>query len=165
MKAHHPKANERRAYHQAGHAVARHYLKHAGPDRSVAIASGSTGGSGSGHMGHAPPYPRPPPGMVLDEALARIQVCLAAGIAEKRFAGRWEKAAVYADLERAVEFALRVSYKPETEALLHWLQVRTEHLVDFYWPDVEAVARSLLWRKALKGEDVAEVIRSEGTAA
>ncbi len=165
MKAHHPKANERRAYHQAGHAVARHHLKHAGRDRSVAIAPGSAGGSGPGHMGHAPPYPRPSPAMVLDDALARIQVCLAGGIAEKRFAGRWGKAAVYADLERAVEFALRVSYKPETEALMHWLQVRTEHLVDFYWPDVEAVARSLLRRKALKGEDVAEVIRSEGTAA
>ena len=92
-------------------------------------------------------------------------MCLAGGIAEKRGTGRWDKAAVFADLERAVEFARRVSHEPETDALIHWLQVRTEHLVELYGPEIEAVARLLLRRKKLKGEEVAEVLRSRAATA
>ncbi len=151
----------RAAYHQAAHAVARHHLKHAGRDRSVTIAPGSADVAG----GHAVPYPRPACQLPIDQALSRIQVCLAGGIAEKRAAARWDKAAVFADLERAVEFALRVSHEPETDALVHWLRVRTENLVEFYWPEIEAVARLLLRRKTLKGEEVAEVLRSRAATA
>jgi hypothetical protein len=142
------------AYHEAGHAVARYHLSGAG--RSIGIGCA---GERSGRD-HRPTFGRPPLVLPFGEALDRIQVCLAGSIAERRATGRVDRAAREVDRAEAAETALRISFEPETDAMLRWLALRTEHLVEFYWADVDAVARALLERRSLTAREVAAAIRT-----
>lgn len=153
-------AERRVAYHEAGHAVARYRLLRVGGLRCLWI----DGTGARGEREHRPACGRPSLELRLPEALERIQVCLAGAVAERRAVGAVDPGAERADRERARETALRVSFEPETDVLLRWMALRTERLIEFYWSDVEAVARALLERRSLSAREVEAVIRGTGTA-
>jgi len=152
MRSRGRRSSERRtAYHEAGHAVARYRLR---GTRSAGVGAAEA----AGRSEHRPPYARPPLLLRLPEVLSRIQVCLGGSVAERRGVGRADPRAADADRARARELALRVSFDPETELLLRWMAARTEHLIEFYWPDVETVARALLKRGSLTARELGELL-------
>lgn len=145
----------RAAWHEAGHAVARCHLPRSGGARSVWIDGiGARGGPD-----HRAACGRPALVLRLADALDRIQVCLAGSVAEQRALGRADPDARRIDRARARETALRVSFEPESEAMLRWLEVRTQRLMEFHWSDVEAVARALLTARSLSAHEIEAVIR------
>ncbi len=151
-------AERRLAYHEAGHAVARYRLLRVGAPVWI------DGAGARGGRDHRPAWSRPPLDLRLPEALDRIQVCLAGAVAERRSVGAADPRAEQVDRAQALETALRVSFEPETEVLLQWLALRTERLIEFYWSDVEAVARALLERRSLSARELEGVLRRTETA-
>jgi hypothetical protein len=89
-------------------------------------------------------------------------ICLFAGpIAQRKFrrASRWRRAGGQ-DFPAATELLVRICDEDDECQRLYskLLWRRAELLVKFYWKDIKAVARELLKRRTLKGNDVVEAI-------
>lgn len=141
--------------------MARRRLPRAGRIRAGRIDSAGFGGD----LPHRPALSRAPVDLGLHDAIDRIQVCLAGCAAERRALGRVDPGAEEVDCGSAFETALRVSFPPETDALLRWMALRTERLIECYWPEVEAVARALLDRRSLSSREIDAVIREAATGS
>ena len=152
---------ERTAYHEAGHAVLRHYLEYAGTNSRVTIKPNADS------RGHVLVYPeksfRPDLKYDLRKIVDRITVCLAGNAAIKKLTGRWDNIGAEDDYHQAAGFALYVTGDggDEVNALVRWLQIRAAGVVNNQWPYIEAVAAALLERKTLNGKEVREVIFAE----
>ena len=95
--------------------------------------------------------------------LVRIQeeivALLAGAAAEKRFAGRAHHRAAASDYDAAADLALRlVASSRSANALLKWLGIVSEDLVEFRWREIVAVAHELLERGMLNSKAVRRTI-------
>lgn len=102
-----------------------------------------------------------------DEARQKAEkdamVFLAGGIAQKRFDPKGYK---HKSSERDIRFAMNVlSYftggvNEETEAYFRYLKIRTKNLVCgvYLWPVVQVIAKELLLRQTLTGEQIEKTI-------
>jgi len=150
------------AYHEAGHAVAIWKLLNRAP-RETTIAPRQ---EIAGYVLHANPLR----GLRLEtddssraetEIHQGIMICLAGAVAQRRFAPRsirgWHPRN---DYQRAADLATRVCGSDiEVNAMLRWLQIRTENLIETGWREVEAVANALLERDTLSSEEIVAAIR------
>lgn len=87
-------------------------------------------------------------------------IALGAGyIAQKRFNPRsvrsWQASS---DNIKACQLALYVTDPVGVELLLRWLYHQAENLVKLRWVEIRAVAKALLERKTLTGDELREVI-------
>ena len=152
-----PTRDEKTAYHEAGHAVARILLRRVPRLRKVTIVS-TDDSEGSTHSAHWPSFN---PGSEVDErkVYERIMALLAGPVSEKRFAKRASNVGARSDHARAADLALYVSADEKlANSLLKWLSVRTEKFVEVNWWAVQAVAEALLEHKTLSGKKAKEVI-------
>jgi len=88
-----------------------------------------------------------------------IITLLAGGLAERRATGRASHIGARSDYEKAADFAFVASGNDAmANALLRWLRLRSEALLEAHWEDVKAVTVALLQEKTLKSSRLREVI-------
>lgn len=153
---------ERTAYHEAGHAVARHELGMA--IREVSIIPNVK----EKRLGYVSYYPQPSFQPEFDSspktlALVQKQImfCYAGVVAEALFCGRHDWRGAGADMDTAEDLAMCVvGENKEFEAYMRWLKIRTRNLMasPIVWVKVEAVAQTLLERKRLSGKETKQII-------
>ena len=150
------------AYHEAGHAVAAHFLKI--PITKVTIEPDDDS------LGHVRRKNLPRPvyealrsgGLTLhmiDKIERNIIMPLAGGAAERRHRGRSNYVGSWQDRDRVVDFVDRLSASGEEASAYYRLQlVRARGLIESKWYAVEAVAQALLAATTLTGEDVKRIV-------
>jgi ATP-dependent Zn protease len=147
------------AYHEAGHvAVA---LRERISIREVTIIPGE------GYLGLARNYH--PPSFFRaaecgDLSSRHVEsyalVCLAGGVAEKRFHGRYDHIGAGADYEAAADMLSR--HAGSAEEVSAWLKlqaVRARHVVELEWETIELIAAALLERKTLTAFAVRSLLK------
>ena len=153
---------QKTAYHEAGHAVARHFCKRAARFRYVTIKPGE------GSLGHLQTHPTPSlfeegreRRLPLDRVVDEMKCALAGCIAEKRAVKRYNHVGAEADRTRAINLAQFYTGGDSKRigAFVHWIWLETEALVETKWWAVEAVTQRLLKRKRLTAKAVHETIR------
>lgn len=154
---------ERIAFHEAGHFVAGLHTEGAPTARRVTIVPDAKGEA----LGRVDDWRRPSLNIeTFESGRDRLRceahiVCLLAGdVAEKRAAGRSSHVGARHDVESAnnVAFSVVGGDEREARAYLRWLNIRTQNLIAFAWPDVEAAARALLERKTLSGKELRDIV-------
>jgi hypothetical protein len=151
---------EATAYHEAGHAVVA-FWKSIG----ARYATIKRKPDALGHVGL-----RCPKWFRLDLELNGRMRLLAEGwimmscagqIAEARFLGRRPRYGTYVDNGHTADMALTIcgGYGEHTDAYLKYCFLAARFLVNFHWPEVEAVAAALMEHETLSGAQVWEVIR------
>ena len=154
--------DERTAYHEAGHAVAAFFEQLR--VRTATIKPDKVKGS----LGHVSHYPKPSfhPDFETDarterRVLAGVLTYLAGPAAERRATGR--ATGSHDDYRNAMDMASRLCGSNESVgALLRWMWVQARDLVTVHWSFIEAVARALLARRRLSGQEVREIILNSG---
>lgn len=152
---------ERTAYHEAAHAVAAfsyHKRLH-----KVSIKSDHDAGllgyvkspSGIGEaMTHGDA------GRYLRLITEQVAILLAGVVAEREHALGWHAwAGAASDRSNALGLALRILSHDEAPAYMKWLMVRTQNLVKWRWPAIEAMAQELLLRDEMSGAEATALIR------
>jgi ATP-dependent Zn protease len=161
-------ALEKTAYHEAGHAVLTLALFGVGQGgvRHATIVPEEKKNT-LGHTRHwtirnfRPDRELTPRtcGLVADG----VVVLLAGLSAERRVTGRRDYVGAYSHHEKAADLAMRVCTSvEEVNAYLKWLEIRTDNILMHWWPSVEAVARALLERHTLDGEQVQVIATPTG---
>jgi hypothetical protein len=163
-------AEKRRAvaYHEAGHAMAAWKFKLGGIGQTTIVPTADY----SGAMKHAADPLR---GIRLDldnsdRAHARaeklIMICQAGPIAQRRGAPRsWRYYHGSGDRRIAADLAIRLQSSAEiATAYIRYLDLRTKGLVHTHWWAVDLIARALLERDTLTGEEIAAMIAAHLTS-
>jgi hypothetical protein len=92
------------------------------------------------------------------ETLNRITMLLSGQLAERRHAGRWNHVGAGPDWREASHLARSVTRTDaECNALLKWLRLRADSLLEHLWPSVEGLAAAFLSEKTLTPERAREV--------
>jgi hypothetical protein len=149
---------EATAYHEAGHAVVTVALGRA--VRRVSIirrADDNSLGRSRGYPlggGFQPDVSRSRRSRKTIEE--RVIIKCAGFHAESRFTGRRNHAGAAYDRQEAKEFLSLLAEDEELKKYLAWLDVRSKNLVgsQLIWRAIEYVARELLERKEITGQDV-----------
>jgi len=145
---------ERRAFHEAGHAVVIYRL---GIEvRFVTILPDHDCG---GFVSHGNLFCDR--GLGSDRAVLEraIKICLAGPLAERRFYPRYHRPRRSHDYLCAFALARYLTGWGERE-FIRYLERETLALLDRYWADVERVARALLEHDQLSGTRVTDIIDS-----
>jgi hypothetical protein len=180
-----PKRLAEIAYHEAGHAVASHFL-----DIEYRYATINPDEDSLGHVRYEEPSP---PFRELDffeafavspETMTRAQmafvgqleeaerlrerdnlekhmlISLAGGLAQRRIRGRSDHRGARRDYGNTVDAALLLTQHDPKEAYLYQrlLRYRAERMVLGYWHFIEAVALELLEKRTLQADEVAAII-------
>ena len=161
--------SEATAWHEAGHAVAQFFLRTMPGVRRVTIVPTK---DLLGHMAgqYSPAFrKRQRAGDWGPHTEVRhyeeIIMLLAGGIAERRATGRASHVGARLDYEHAADFALAASGNDAmANALLRWLRLRAEALLEMHWEDVKAVAVALMQENTLNSSRLREVILGSHTA-
>jgi ATP-dependent Zn protease len=146
------------AYHEAGHAVARYFLRL--PFRYVTIRAR---GDADGYV-MTRPFPRASRDRIqfggatandVQRVYDEVVTDLAGFIAQRRALGDADPEQSYSDTHGAVGLLDRVcGSNEEVEACAHWLWVRACGLIEARWAIVEAVATALLEARTLTARQV-----------
>jgi hypothetical protein len=145
---------ERLAFHEAGHAVIAYHLK--AEIRYVTIVPDC---SSRGHLAHGDLFCAP--GLGSDQAnLERaIKISLAGPLAAARFHPRSFHRR-YTDYDHASGLARYLAGSEGEREFLRYQERQTRELIDFYWNEIERVARALLERDHLSGAKVKDIIEA-----
>jgi hypothetical protein len=137
---------ERKAYHEAGHAVAAYRLGVEVRSATILPDHDSAGYVTHGDLfcGHTLGSDR----AVLERA---IKISLAGPLAEARFSPGDLLWGTRGDYDCALGLARYLAGSLGEHELLHFLERQTRALLDCYWGDVERVARALLEQDELSG--------------
>jgi ATP-dependent Zn protease len=153
------------AYHEAGHAVAFEINRRVPRVRRATIVPNPHDAT-LGHVLHWKPPSRLRPDVEVtgrDQLWLqeRIVCSLAGAIAERRATGRYDHIGAQSDREAALDCALYVTNgcTGEASALLRWLSMRAENLIEGHWTEVSAVADALLKEQTLSGARVRVIMR------
>jgi hypothetical protein len=153
------------AYHEAGHAVACYFM-HV-KVRSATVISDKDQGS-LGHVRHENMFRGLNPevdlsGRVRLQIEREIIISVAGAAAQRRFSKRsWRQYHGSSDFRSASDLALRIGGDGAgATAFLHWLQLCADRLVETRWRNIECVARALMKRKTMTGEEIVDVIEGE----
>lgn len=159
------------AYHEAGHAVAAHFLEL--PLRRATIVPNEEEGT-AGHVLYRPlpqrlrealAYGRPTPAQRV-RAENQVISAFAGPIAERRYYGRRNLVGASSDYQQIADFLFALSASDdEVTAYANWLEQRAISLIETRWRAVEAVATALLERQTLSGSEVQGVIYAHFKAA
>jgi cell division protease FtsH len=168
------------AYHEAGHAVAFHYYR---PEHRIVRAT--IVGRGTGTLGYVQPVPRYEEyARPLRTIVADIMVSLAGHVATRVFLGEYWTGA-YSDFDKIraniVHLAALGYFGPplkdpvamfksefrgqETERFWYSLEEQCDHFIRAHAAEVDAVAKALLEKESLTGDEVIEVITQARAAA
>lgn len=159
------KSLEATAYHEAGHAVAAWRLGVGLSKQALSIVPNE---DSVGRINHSNPLFRVDLEMdKSDRARLRAekvaQICLAGGVAQRRFNARsYRHAHIKPDLHEAVNVLGYFAEGDELEAYLRLIQVRARHMFNrpFVWRCVQALAGALLARKQLSAREVKRIIHA-----
>lgn len=150
------------AYHEAGHAVAHHYLFLS--FKYVSIIPDEQEGT-LGHVQSKYPESFRPDFEISNRNRLRLEreimACLAGHAAEIIYSGHENWVGASQDNHLAIHLALYVTKSnEEIEAFIKWMQIRTMELLKnpIKWLVVESVAEELLKNKRLKAKDVKRII-------
>jgi hypothetical protein len=167
---HRRSSQEATAYHEAGHVVAAIELKRRVlrativPDHTAGTAGRATYDKrsirwiGKVHECAVP----------LSHAVDDIVISICGAVAQRRYRPRSVRSVHgHADFVSAFDMALQVSgsEQREAQALLRWLEVRAENLVNSRWPCIEAVAKALLRDRTLDTDAIFAAFESADAEA
>ena len=163
------------AYHEAGHAVISHFER-----MRLRSASIVPEGTSKGRVTDNPRIPTwvseaTPTIAVRDRVERNIRTFLAGEVAQRRFNPRSVRRVHGSqDMKYATHLLEAISTSPqpvpgedvyeydeEYRLYLRLLKKQTERLVEFHWPYIEVVTRTLFERKELKAREIRELIYQE----
>jgi len=149
---------ERRAFHEAGHAVIIYHLGIEVRFATILPDHTSTGFVSHGDLFCAPSDRAPGSDRaVLERA---IQICLAGPLAEARFYPRYRRPRESQDYDCASGLARYLAGSAGEREFLRYQERETRVLLDLYWSDVGHVARALLEHDQLPGTRVKDIIEA-----
>ena len=144
---------ESTAYHEAGHAVI-HYLEDIPMEYVTIIPTEECLGQVKCEIDI---------NEVVDSGRekceAEIMAVYAGGLAVKIAKGARYNKGVSTDNRIAQDIAMEICSDKEINTFLRWLYIRTEEVLKMNWYMVEAIAKALLKKKQLSGDEVKEIIR------
>jgi ATP-dependent Zn protease len=149
------------AYHEAGHAVACHFFHVKVKSASIVPKKGEY----QGCVQHEGMFRGLRPDIEVS-GRARLQIerniviSLAGAAAQRRHNKKsWRSYHSSSDFHYAVKLASHVCLsKADSEAFLHWLEVRADELIANQWSAVQRIANVLLERKTVPGDEIAALI-------
>lgn len=149
------------AYHEAGHAVADHFLNHR--IKRVTIVPSKTEnyvGCAFAKMGSVKGIDSEVTARLERTAYRRIVAALAGICAQRLFNPRTcRNYHGSEDYKQAISLAGHIlTGENEMEPFLKWMEVRTENLLRNKWKAVELLAEELLRRREIKGDEAHEII-------
>jgi len=159
------------AYHEAGHAVAAHVLQHGPAPMYVTIVPD---GVTRGHVRPRPVRPQGDPASTMEVSLMEMVVRFAGPIAQIRHnPSSWQPINGYSDWHVACRLAILISRgmrvlgsdmdpRRQARTLLVAAAVEAGRLVEREWVLIERLARALVDRKTLTGEEIAAVLAELG---
>jgi hypothetical protein len=151
---------EQIAYHEAGHAVAAHFLGI--PVKAAAITRGHPE-----HAGFTENYRRPAENSAIEcdrrdgwkKAIPRLMVAYAGPIAEEMFTGRRNRVGAQGDDREIADLVfLLTGDDEEGAALVRWVEARTRYFLrqPRHWLAVRRVAAAILEKRSLNRRQVIE---------
>jgi len=143
---------ERRAYHEAGHAVAIYRL-----GVEVKFATILPDHDCGGYVAHGDLFCDRARGSDRANLERAIQICLAGPLAEARFYPRYHRPRRSHDYDCAFALARYLTGWGARE-FIRYQERQTRALLDRYWGDVERVARALLEHDQLSVNQVRDII-------
>ena len=159
---------EHTAFHEAGHAVASVVLS--GKVGRVTIVEDSRQDSlGSTCTTSSLELARNIEGLktsrsaawILGTQIQRMVFALAGETAARRASGRKDKVGSDDDYGHVADYALGIALdKVEANALIAWLERRTDLLIKTHWKPIKALAAALLRQKTLTGKQAREIVLS-----
>ena len=151
------------AYHEAGHAVACYYMHVKINSATIIPDEVSLGHVRPENMFRGLNPEADLSGRVRLQIERAIIISLAGMAAQRRFSKRsWRQYHGSSDFRSAGDLALYIGGDGAgATAFLHWLQLRADQLVEAQWRDIECVARALMKRKTMTGDEIVEVIDGE----
>lgn len=146
------------AYHEAGHAIIAHALGIR--VYKVSIVPGEDYSGVCAQAGFNGYFAKP------HEFYRRTTAALAGIEAQRRYCHQSIRSYhTHSDYSRVATYAVEASQgdSKEADALIAWLRIRTANLVRFYWPAIEALAKTLVEKKTVGRVDVLEAYRERLT--
>lgn len=149
---------EATAHHEAGHAVIRWRLGYPITHASI-IAKGRDKGEveGANPLGILDPHAEDVDDALLGDLMrSNVKITLAGPTAQERFdPASVEDVHSEKDREAVSDLIMRLSWSPESiQPVAEALKQETRELVEKHWQEVEGVARLLLKRREVTGEEL-----------
>jgi hypothetical protein len=149
------------AYHEAGHAVACHCM-------GVKVASATIVPKKDeyhGRVQHENMFRGVRPDIEVNDR-ARLQIerkiiiSLAGAAAQRRHNKKsWRSYHSSSDFRAIANVVHYVcAFGADADAYIRWLEIRTDNLIAAHWPEVQRIAKELLERKTVPGDEIAALI-------